>query len=409
MVAFHFPPHSGSSGLQRTLRFVQHLPYFGWQPLVLSAHPMAYENKSDDLLDEIPATTIVRRAFALDAARHLQYKGRYFDWMAQPDRWASWKYHAIWAGMKLIKRYQPDAIWSSYPIASAHLIASALHQKSGIPWVADFRDPMAHEGYPVDPHKWQIYRGVETDAAARAKRCIFTTPSALKYYKDRYPVAASRMVMIENGYDEESFSALPRVGMSLLAPSKKAQKIVLLHSGIIYPTERDPRQFFSALGQLRRSGLIAPETLCIRFRAAIHDALLRHLAQVNGVQDMIELCPPIPYRDALAEMLDVDALLIMQGRDCNAQIPAKIYEYIRAGKPILGLTDHQGDTACVLQQAGLSAIASLDSMSEIASVLMQFISTLNVGSASLPKPDYVASASRRNRSEILANVLNQLA
>jgi glycosyltransferase involved in cell wall biosynthesis len=370
---------------------------------------MAYENKSDDLLNEIPAKTIVRRALAFDAARHLQYKGRYFECMARPDRWASWKYHAVLVGMKLIKLYKPNAIWSSYPIASAHLIASALHQKSGIPWIADFRDPMAHEGYPVDPQKWQIYRDIETDAVTRAQRCIFTTPSALKYYKQRYPDAARRMGVIENGYDEESFSALPRAGMRRTDEISKTRKIVILHSGIIYPTERNPTQLFRALGQLKRSGLIQPDVLCIRFRAAIHDALLNHLAQVNGVQDMVELCTPIPYRDALAEMMEVDALLVMQGRDCNAQIPAKIYEYIRAGKPILGLTDQQGDTACVLKEAGLNAIASLDSVCEIASVLVQFVSALTLGSASLPKPDYVASASRRHRTQTLVHVLNDLA
>ncbi len=71
MVCYHFPPLAGSSGIQRSLRFVQHLPESGWQPLVLSAHPRAYERTSDDLQDEVPAGTVVRRAFALDTARHL--------------------------------------------------------------------------------------------------------------------------------------------------------------------------------------------------------------------------------------------------------------------------------------------------------------------------------------------------
>ncbi len=54
MVAFHFPPLAGSSGIQRTLRFAQHLPALGWQPIVLTAHPRAYEATSDDLTSEIP-------------------------------------------------------------------------------------------------------------------------------------------------------------------------------------------------------------------------------------------------------------------------------------------------------------------------------------------------------------------
>ena len=48
MVAYHFPPLAGSSGIQRTLNFVRHLPRFGWEPLVLTAHPRAYTRTSDD-------------------------------------------------------------------------------------------------------------------------------------------------------------------------------------------------------------------------------------------------------------------------------------------------------------------------------------------------------------------------
>jgi hypothetical protein len=76
MIAYHFPPLAGSSGIQRSLRFVQQLPQFGWQPLVLTAHERAYEHVSDDLLEQIPSGTVVRRAFALDAARHLGWRGR---------------------------------------------------------------------------------------------------------------------------------------------------------------------------------------------------------------------------------------------------------------------------------------------------------------------------------------------
>ena len=73
MIAYHFPPLAGSSGIQRTLRFVQHLPSLGWQPLVLSADPRAYEKTSDDLMADVPPSTVVRRAFALDTARHLPH------------------------------------------------------------------------------------------------------------------------------------------------------------------------------------------------------------------------------------------------------------------------------------------------------------------------------------------------
>ena len=409
MIAYHFPPLAGSSGIQRTLRFVQHLPSLGWQPLVLSAHPSAYEKVSDDLLADVPAGTVVRRAFALDTARRLQIAGRYLGWMARPDRWISWKFDAIRQGLKLIEEFKPDVIWSTSPIATAHVIASALHRKTGIPWVADFRDPMAQEGYPADPRTWQSYLDIEADATAHACRCVFTTPGAARMYQQRYPAAASRMVVLENGYDEESFLSAAIQPQVVGAAADGKRPLVMLHSGIVYPSERDPTQLFVALGRLQKAGALGPNELHIRFRASVHDDLLRLLAKTHGAQDFIELCPPIPYREALAEMLAVDALLVMQASNCNAQIPAKIYEYLRSGKPILGLTDPEGDTADVLGGAGLNDIARLDSADEIARVLLLFIAAVQNGYAASPDPTIVKSASRRGRSESLVRLLCNVA
>jgi len=84
MIAYHYPPLSGSSGIQRSLRFSQDLPGFGWQPSVLGAHPRAFESVSTDLLAAIPLGMDVRRAFALDARRHLSLFNRYPGWIAAP-------------------------------------------------------------------------------------------------------------------------------------------------------------------------------------------------------------------------------------------------------------------------------------------------------------------------------------
>lgn len=408
MVAYHFPPLAGSSGIQRTLRFVQHLPDLGWEPLVLTANARAYEQTSGDLLSDVPASTVVQRAFALDTARHLQVAGRYLGFMARPDRWVSWKFAAIRDGLRMIEKYKPEAIWSTYPIATAHVIASALSQKSGLPWIADFRDPMAQDGYPVDPLTHKAYEVIEADAAKHARFCVFTTPGAARIYQERFPAAADRMVVLENGYDEESFVAAAARKPATAGHAASKAPLIMLHSGIVYPSERDPTQLFAALAQLQRAGDILPSDMHIRFRASVHDGLLTDLAKQFGVSEFIELCPPVPYLEALSEMGTVDALLVMQASNCNQQIPAKIYEYLRAGKPILGLTDPIGDTAAVLRNAGLTDHAALDSADEIASALKQFVAAIKGNSAKLPDPASVRAASRRGRSESLVKLLEQI-
>jgi hypothetical protein len=101
MVAFHFPPCRGSSGLQRSLAFSRCLLSHRWTPVVISAHPAAYPEKGDDQLHDIPPGVRVYRPLALDTARHIAIRGRYFSWMALPDRWMSWAVFAIPVGLYL--------------------------------------------------------------------------------------------------------------------------------------------------------------------------------------------------------------------------------------------------------------------------------------------------------------------
>jgi hypothetical protein len=409
MIAYHFPPLAGSSGIQRTLRFVQHLPSLGWQPFVLTARPFAYEKTSDDLMGEVPADVVVRRAIALDTARHLQVGGRYVGWMARPDRWMSWKFDGLRQGRQLIRQFAPDAIWSTYPLPTAHVIASQLQHESQIPWIADFRDPMAQEGYPTDSCTRQSFLDIEAVTAARARYCVFTTPGAAAIYRDRYPAAADKMVVLENGFDEESFPADAMSGRPREDQPAAGRPVILLHSGIVYPSERDPSQLFEALGLLARQRKLTPSDLRIRFRAAVHESLLADLAKAHGVTEFIEIWPAIAYRDALREMLAVDVLLLMQASNCNAQIPAKVYEYLRAGKPILGLADPDGDTAGVLRRAGLPEVTRLDSAQEIADRLLEVVRQLRDGSLPIATPQIVAKASRRMRSIELVALLDRAA
>ena len=407
MVAFHFPPAAASSGIQRTLRFVQHLPSLGWQPVVLTAHPRAHDRTNAALLADLPPDVRVVRAFALDTARHLAIGGRYPSFLARPDRWQSWRFGAMVSGMRLLRRERFDAIWSTYPIATAHRVAASLHERSGVPWVADFRDPMAQEGYPADPKTWASFKAIEQHALEHAARSVFTTPSAAQQYRERYPaVPADRIVVIENGYDEETFAAAAD-GTDRVEPLLPG-RLTLLHSGVVYPSERDPTQFVQALALLKARGVIGESNFRMRFRASEHDALIAELARVAGVSELVELAPAVPYREALREMLRADALVVMQASNCNAQVPAKLYEYLRARRPILALTDPAGDTAQVALRSGIRSVATLDSAPAIAQLIGNFVTEAGTRAQWVATDEAIRQASRGARSRELAALLDGL-
>jgi hypothetical protein len=418
MIAYHFPPLRGSSGIQRTLRFCRYLPEFGWQPVVLTAHPRAYEDRADDLLADVPAGLPVARAFALDTARHMALAGRYPLSLALPDRWISWLLGGVVSGMKLTRQHRIAAIYSTYPIATAHLIALVLQRLTGLPWIADFRDPMAQDGYPENPRVWRAFRWLEEQALRRSQRALFTSPGAIRDYRARYPdIPAERFVLVENGYDEEAFdeptaARLPhgagRDAAGHATAARQLRRLVILHSGIVYTSERDPTALFRALGSLKRAGQISADTVEFRFRATANDALLHTLAARNDVADLVTVAPAIPYRAALREMLAADALLILQASNCNSQIPAKAYEYLRADRPLLALTDPGGDTADLLRRAGCATVLSLDAVDEIVAHLPGFLDGVRRDVWARASPSFVAQCSRRERTRMLSELLDNV-
>jgi hypothetical protein len=380
MIAFHFPPCAGSSGLQRTLAFAREAAANDWRPLVLTLNRHAYPEVRDDQLADIPPAAVIRRTVALDAARHLAIAGRYWSRLAIPDRWRSWRWTAVSAGVRLVREHRPSVIWSTYPIATAHRIAAAIARRTGLPWIADFRDPMvefdARTGahFPTDPRKRAARLVVERETVSLARQLTFCTEGARRICHDRYPeLDADRTFVLPNGFDETAFEDAERYRQGRAVDGRR----ILLHSGTIYAgPDRDPSALLGALSNLRAAGTVSPRDFTLRLRASSNDIYLRGLADRYGVADLIDLQPAFPYRQALAEMLEADALLLLQGSTSNPAVPAKLYEYLRAQRPILALVDAAGETAATLDAAGGAYQADPTQVAAVESTLRRLLTDL---------------------------------
>ncbi len=409
MVAFHYPPVQVSSGVQRSLAFSRYLQEHGWDPVVLTAHPRAYPAISDNQMKDIPESVPVKRAFALDTSKHISIGSKYPGILALPDRWIGWWFGGIWSGLQLIRKYRPKVIWSTYPIATAHLIGLTLQRLTGLPWVADFRDSMTELDYPQAGPKRRAYLWIEKKVVRACTKAVFTTPGAVRMYRERYPeLPKDKWLLLPNGYNEEIFSEIEADLLKDKSTKKRQRRdpFVLVHSGVIYPSERDPRPFFQALANLRQRHAIDASRLRVILRATGHDALYQPMIEELGIDDIVFLEPGVSYRDALKEMMSADALLILQATSCNHQVPAKVYEYFRARRPVLSFTDRAGDTAIALSEAGLSDMAPLDDKEEIQRVLLSFIEKLELGSAAVANDKSVQRYSRQAAAKTLAGWLD---
>ncbi|MBX3607591.1 MAG: glycosyltransferase [Piscinibacter sp.] len=411
MLAFHFPPLKGSSGLERVLAFCRHLPRAAWRPVVLSAHPRAYDAVSDERMGDIPAGVPVARAFALDTARHLSVRGRYPRWTALPDRWIAWLIGAVPRGWLLAREYRPAAIWSTYPIATAHIVGWLLSRLTGLPWVADFRDPMVEVDsrtgltHPTDPGLRRARLWVESLVARRAAAAVFCTRDAADIFAGRYPfVPPERIHVIANGYDEGAFATA-----SAAAPGDPRQ-LVLLHSGLLYPgPDRDPGAFLQGLRAFLDAQPRWQGRLRVVLRASGFDAQYRPIIEQLGLANCVQLAPPTPYREALGEMLGADGLLVFQGHPSNPAIPAKLYEYLRARRPIFALVDDQGSTAALLREEGVGMLAPIDDAGAIERRLSDFLAAVESGGVPVLTEDRARRFERGERAIELARLLDRVA
>lgn len=389
LIAFHFPPAAGTSGVHRSHSLARGLRGHGWDPIILTASARAHPVTSAGSVNDVPPDVRVIRAAAWDAARHFSIAGQYPGFFEWPDRWISWFPAAVVRALRLVREDRPAIIWSTYPIVTAHLIALVTAKLTGLPWIADFRDSMTDDSYPTPGLKRKLIERIESRVVHAASRVVFTAPGARDMYASRYPeIPPDRWQLILNGYDEEKFAQAEQLSFE-----RDNEKLLLLHSGCIYPEERDPSALFEAIASLCESGCMSADSVEVRLRASGHDHIFAPQLEKLGIADVVTLAPPLDYSTALSEMLHADGLLLLQAASCNHQIPAKAFEYLRARRPILALTDAGGDTAGLLTRWQHAAIAPLNSAPEIASELLSFIRRLR-GMPTTIDPEMVLGFSR---------------
>lgn len=371
-VLYYFPP-SGGPGVQRGLKFIRYLPEFGWQPIVLTVRESAqFQVRDESLMREIPAGLIVRRTrcpefYWLYRGLTGQSRGSSLDITSLdsrprgplqrllrelrgaifiPDGRMAWKPFAIRAGMRLIREHAIDAIVSSGPPFTCHVIARALHQRTGRPWVADYRDPWTQATfYPPRP-SWAraIDSRLESAAIHDASRSVFVGDGMAAEFCRRYPdVAPRRFAVIPNGYDESDFEGVPYERPSLFR---------ITHTGSVFPG-RAPYAFLSALENLMKEDEAFARNARLAFAGRL-DSDLEQRLRSSPFDAISELPGYLPHAESVRLLRRSALLLLLLGTDAQSRsmLTGKLFEYLASGVSILALGPTDGDAANVIARAG---------------------------------------------------------
>ena len=325
-----------------------------------------------------PATSNQRRATGL----WQRSKDLITDVMTIPDKDVNWLPYALATALKLNRREHFEVIYSTAPPFTGHLVAYLVKKFTGLPWVADFRDPWARA-----PWKAELMDGTLRGRAAEkleakfvhaADRVILNTDWAARDFAEFYGAAtAKKFVVIPNGFDPEDFVDAP----SFL---KEQNKLVITHTGSLY-RKRDPGRFFEALGKLLAAGEINADEIELRFIGGVALELYQSFQYADALQQVLRVIPPVSHREALKFQAESDVLLILQP-GTSVSIPGKIFEYIAMRKKILALTP-DGATADVMREHGLGLVVNPEDAPGIQSALLQLVKEFRNGGVTSPGVD----------------------
>ncbi|OGC04355.1 hypothetical protein A2V82_05775 [candidate division KSB1 bacterium RBG_16_48_16] len=361
VITYYFPP-SGGAGVQRTLKFVKYLRDFGWEPVVLTAAKADYPVYDESLFAEIPPGTKVYRSkiiepykiyrlftgkksdesadiatLSLDRQAKGKLSERIAEWMRAtffvPDARIGWRRYARRLGRKIIAREGIDLIYSSAPPYTAHLIGMDLHKRSGVPWVADFRDSWV--GWLSTP-QWRpkpcrrMELNMEESVLRQADKILAAYDGVKQDLLSRHAeYNDDRWVLLSNGYDQSDFKEI--------VPASKPPKLTITYTGSIYG-KRNPEYLIRALEQLQEQGSDVVDMIHIRLVGRIGEPIKKRI-QESPIRSVFEIIPYVKHHESLAYLLATDvSLLIIDDAPANRGIlPGKLFEYIGAGRPILAL------------------------------------------------------------------------
>ncbi len=418
ILTYYWPP-AGGSGVQRWLKFVKYLPEFGIEPIVYTAKDPNYALVDDSLKEEVRKEQEViygkilepndlMHPFAgkkkisagfLDSRpgfgqRLLNYiRANFFI----PDARMLW----IRPSVKLLSSYlennRVEALITTGPPHSVHLIGRALKKRFGIPWISDFRDPWTNIDYF---HSLPLSRRSK-NRHAELERAVLQESDAVivvgRSMQQEFRKFNSQVHVIPNGYDDHAEAA----------PGAALPGFTLTHIGLMN-ADRNPKVLWRALQELNRDSASFASDLRVRLIGKCSDEVVKDIEEC-GLEGHVEIVDYIPHREVMQYQLSSQVLLLCVNRvpSARAVVTGKVFEYLQAGRPILGIGPTDGDLAAILQEAGSGVMVDFDDKERLKTELLKLHKAYLRGSLSA-SPKGVEKYHRRNLTKDLAKLIQRV-
>jgi len=347
LIAYYYPPLNVIGAL-RPFRFHKYLNKLGYTCEVITSVPQAggpgddiipVPDKTAALWDGNPAGEQPSFAYHIERiARKVALPGHVG---------LSWSWEAAAAAMRLARRQRGRKVVliTTYPPISVLLAGLYVSRKLNLPWIADFRDPMALDPFlPAKPALLKtVLSYIEGKTFQRASAVIANTSSAAESWAKVYPEYTQKVTVIWNGYDPEDQAPTPPL-------PERAHKL-LIHTGTLYGG-RNANMVVEALSRFRSRPGAPPIRLKLVGDIGAGSGMDAGAYQKAVAEGWLEFLPQrVPRAEAQHMAGEADGLLLIQ--PSRIQVPAKLYDYICIGRPILAIAYPDSAAHRVLVNCGI--------------------------------------------------------
>ena len=427
IITYYWPP-CGGSGVQRWVKFAKYLPAAGWQPVIYTPENPEYQGIDHSLEGEIPPEAeIVKRPIfePYGLYRKLMGRGSTTDmkvltstedetpggkswkqrlslWLRSnlfvPDPRAGWVRPSVRFLKKYLKEHPVDVIVTTGPPHSMHLIGEMLSKATGLPWIPDFRDPWTKMYYlkylPLTSPVRKRLLKMEQSVLDNASTVLAVTPLVQDDFRSR---TSTPVAMITNGYDEDDF----------VGPVESDGLFNIVHTGL-FAEDGNPLTLWKVLGKKVAENPEFKEKMRLRLVGKVDGAVMEAIEAEGLKENVVDL--GYKAHEAAVREQRAASLLILPLRndpDYKPILPGKLFEYLAARRPILGIGQEDGAMARLLDEIALPGriVSNWDNEERTRSFIDSVWSDyLEKGDTLLP-PDGIDRFSRRSLTKELSHLL----
>jgi len=364
IITYYWPP-AGGIAVVRWVKFAKYIRENGWEPVIYTVSNGNYPLTDASLEKDIPeGIQIIKRPILephqlyrffsknknsggladIKPKHQASFVERISNWVRSnffiPDARAFWIKPSVRFLKDYLKASPVDAVVSTGPPHSAHLIALSLKKETNLPWLADFRDPWTTMDYYKELMltDWanKKHHRLELEVLKTADKVIVIGNGMKKEFEEK---SGRKVMSITNGFDEADFVS---------ERNQLDKKFSIVHIGTFF-ARINPVNLWQVLAELKEEKHSMFSDIQIKLMGRVDPTIVESIHKA-GLEEFLVLLPVQPHQEAVQHTRSAQVLLLCIFEQTKFVITGKLFEYLASQRPIFCIGPIDGDAAVILKE-----------------------------------------------------------